>query len=304
MIEVLTGFGVVVVVIAVGYLLGRTDALGAGARRALANLVYLVATPALLFNILLETDPREIFSANFIVIAVSSLLAGFLGFVLLRLRGSAAPDSLIGMLAASYANAGNLGVPLAVYILDDAAAVIPVILFQVAFYAPATLTALDMLHSSKQSNLLRNLLLAFRNPMLLAALAGLAIGFLRIPVPVILSQPVAILAGASVPLALLVFGMSLVGSKVSLTGDVVLVVALKNLIHPLIAGLLAHFVFGLEGHGLFTLVVLGALPTAQNVLTYALRFRTSETLARDAGVVSTLVSFPVLVVVSLLLGAG
>ncbi|NLF91644.1 MAG: AEC family transporter, partial [Corynebacterium marinum] len=39
MIEVLTGFGVVVVVIAVGYLLGRTDALGPGARRALANLV-------------------------------------------------------------------------------------------------------------------------------------------------------------------------------------------------------------------------------------------------------------------------
>lgn len=304
MIEVLTGFGVVVVVIAVGYLLGRTDALGPGARRALANLVYLVATPALLFDILLDTDPREIFSANFLVIAFSALIAGCAGFLLLRLRGSNAPDSLIGMLASSYANAGNLGVPLAVYILDDAAAVIPVILFQVAFYAPVTLTALDMLHSSKQSNLLRNVLLAFRNPMLLAALAGLLIGFLRIPVPVILSQPVSMLAGASVPLALMVFGMSLVGSKVSLTGDVALVVLLKNVAHPVIAGLLAFHAFGLSGPALFTLVVLGALPTAQNVLTYALRFRTNETLARDTGVVSTLVSFPVLVVVTILLGPG
>ena len=52
------------------------------------------------------------------------------------------------------------------------------------------------------------------------------------------------------------------------------------------------------------IVVLGALPTAQNVLTYALRFRTNETLARDTGVVSTLVSFPVLVVVTILLGPG
>ena len=51
-------------------------------------------------------------------------------------------------------------------------------------------------------------------------------------------------------------------------------------------------------------MVLGALPTAQNVLTYALRFRTNETLARDTGVVSTLVSFPVLVVVTILLGPG
>lgn len=304
MIEVLTGFGVVVVVIAVGYALGRTDALGPGARRAMANLVYLVATPALLFNILLDTDPREIFSANFVAIAVSALIAGFLGFSLLRLRGSTAPDSLIGMLTSSYANAGNLGVPLAVYILDDAAAVIPVIIFQVAFYAPVTLTALDMLHSSRQSNLLRNVLLAFRNPMLLAAIAGLLIGFLRVPVPVFISQPVAMLAGASVPLALLVFGMSLVGSQVSLTGDVALVVLIKNVVQPVVAGLLAFYVFGLSGHALFTLVVLGALPTAQNVLTYALRFRTNETLARDTGVVSTLLSFPVLVAVTVLLGPG
>ncbi|QGU05221.1 AEC family transporter [Corynebacterium comes] len=304
MIEVLTGFGVVVVVIAVGYVLGRTDALGPGARRALANMVYLVATPALLFDILLDTDPREIFSANFLVIALSALVAGFLGFLLLRLRGSNSPDSLIGMLASSYANAGNLGVPLAVYILDDAAAVIPVILFQVAFYAPVTLTTLDMLHASKQSNLLRNVLLAFRNPMLLAAIAGLLIGFLRVPVPVFVGQPVALLAGASVPLALMVFGMSLVGSTVSLTGDVALVVLLKNVVHPIIAGLLAFHVFGLSGHALFTLVVLGALPTAQNVLTYALRFRTNERLARDTGVVSTLVSFPVLVAVTVLLGPG
>ena len=53
---------------------------------------------------------------------------------------------------------------------------------------------------------------------------------------------------------------------------------------------------------LFVLVVLGALPTAQNVLTYALRFRTNLTLARDTGVVSTIVSFPVLALVTVLLG--
>ncbi len=301
MAQVLSGFGVVVAVIAVGWVFGRTRK---EARRGLASLVYLVATPALILDILLRTDSRDIFSVSFLVIAASALIVGALGFLIFRLRGRSAPDSLIGMLASSYANAGNLGVPLAVYILDDAAAVIPVILFQVAFYAPVTLTTLDMLHASKQSNLLRNVLLAFRNPMLLAAVAGLLIGFLRVPVPVFVSQPVSLLAGASVPLALMVFGMSLVGSKVSLTVDVALVVLLKNVVHPIVAGLLALHVFGLTGHALFTLVVLGALPTAQNVLTYALRFRTNERLARDTGVVSTLVSFPVLVAVAVLFGPG
>jgi len=300
--EVLAGFGVVVAVIAVGYLLGRTDALGPGARRALANLVYLVATPALLFDILLRTDPRTIFSENFAVVAGSALIAGLIGFLLFRLRGRSAPDSLIGMLASSYANAGNLGIPLAVYILDDAAVVIPVILFQVAFYAPFTLTTLDMLHRSRQSTLLRNVVVAFRNPMLLAAVVGLLIGFLRIPVPDLVREPVALLAGASVPVALMVFGMSLVDSRVVVSGDVLIAVALKNLVQPVVSGLLAHYVFGLTGPALFALVVLGALPTAQNVLTYALRFRTNEALARDTGVVSTLVSLPVLVVVTVLLG--
>lgn len=299
MIQVLTGFGVVVAVIAVGWLFGRTQA---EARRGLANLVYLVATPALLFDILLRTDPRDIFSANFLVIAGSALIAGALGFLIFRLRGRSAPDSLIGMLASSYANAGNLGIPLAVYILDDAAVVIPVILFQVAFYAPFTLTTLDMLHRSRQSTLLRNVVVAFRNPMLLAAVVGLLIGFLRIPVPEIVREPVALLAGASVPVALMVFGMSLVDSRVVVNGDVLIAVALKNLVQPVVSGLLAHYVFGLTGPALFALVVLGALPTAQNVLTYALRFRTNEALARDTGVVSTLVSLPVLVVVTVLLG--
>ena len=299
MIQVLTGFGVVVAVIAVGWLFGRTQA---EARRGLANLVYLVATPALLFDILLRTDPRDIFSANFLVIAGSALIAGALGFLIFRLRGRSAPDSLIGMLASSYANAGNLGIPLAVYILDDAAVVIPVILFQVAFYAPFTLTTLDMLHRSRQSTLLRNMVASFRNPMLLAAVAGLLIGFLHIPVPEIVRESVALLAGASVPVALMVFGMSLVGTRVVLSGDVLIAVVLKNLVQPVVSGLLAHYVFGLTGTALLSLVVLGALPTAQNVLTYALRFRTNEALARDVGVVSTLVSFPVLVVVTVLLG--
>ncbi|MDO5513332.1 AEC family transporter [Corynebacterium sp.] len=294
MVDVLSGFGVVVTVIAVGYLLGRTEALGPHARRVLANLVYLVATPALLLDILLRTDRGVIFSENFLVIAGSALIAGLLGFLLFRIRGRSVPDSVIGMLSASYVNAGNLGIPLAVYILDDAAVVVPVILFQVAMYAPVALSTLDLLHDSGS---LRNVLVALRNPMLLAALVGLFL-----PVPGMFHEPVALLAGAAVPVALLVFGMSLVGTRVALGGDVLLAVAVKNIVHPVVAGLLAYGVFGLSGPALLSLVILAALPTAQNVLTYALRFRTNEVLARDVGVVSTLVSVPVLIVVALVLG--
>ena len=76
----------------------------------------------------------------------------------------------------------------------------------------------------------------------------------------------------------------------------------KNVLHPIVAGLLA-LAFGMEGTALLSAVILGALPTAQNVYTYALRFRTAESMARDTGVVTTLISFPVLVAVSIIFGS-
>ncbi|WP_245533778.1 AEC family transporter [Corynebacterium lubricantis] len=209
------------------------------------------------------------------------------------------------MLASSYANGGNLGIPLAVYLLGDAAAVVPMILFQVAFYAPITLTWLDITTSEGGGQGWKhNVVVALKNPMLIGAVIGMTIAFTGWDVPPIISEPVSILAGAAVPLALMVFGMSLYGMKLKLTRGVTLTVVMKNIVHPIVAGLLAYFVFGMEGHALYTAVVLGALPTAQNVLTYSLRFRTASELARNAGVASTLVSFPVLIVIGLIFGTG
>lgn len=305
--QVLTGFAVVVIVIAVGWVLARRGLLGDGARRAMASFVYLVATPALLFDRIIHSDPAALLSTGFLIASVSAVLVGLLFFLFSRLLLRKRPaDSIIGMLASSYVNAGNLGIPLAAYILGDAAAVVPVILFQVALYAPVSLTALDLLHRRRpggSGRLLRDaLLVPATNPMLVAATVAMAVAFAGVPVPVVVAEPVSLLAGAAVPLALVVFGMSLTGARVRLSADVVAAVVAKNLLQPLVAGLLAGPVLGLAGPALLAAVVLAALPTAQNVLTYALRFNVGERLARDAGVVSTLVSLPVLVVVSVLLG--
>lgn len=128
------GFTVVFIVIGIGWILGRRDTLGTHAQKPLSLFVYYVATPALLFDRVTKSDTSTIFSLNFVVITLSALIVGFLFFLLMRfvIKRTAAV-SVIGMLAASYANAGNLGIPLAAYILDDFTVVIPVILFQVAF---------------------------------------------------------------------------------------------------------------------------------------------------------------------------
>jgi predicted permease len=61
-------------------------------------------------------------------------------------------------------------------------------------------------------------------------------------------------------------------------------------------------VFGIHGAALLDVVVTSALPAAQNLYTYASRYRVGEGLARDSILLSTVLSVPVLVVIAALLG--
>jgi malonate transporter len=52
---------------------------------------------------------------------------------------------------------------------------------------------------------------------------------------------------------------------------------------------------------LFGVVMLAALPTAQNILNYAQRYERAEILARDVILITTIGSLPVLMVAAALL---
>jgi predicted permease len=67
----------------------------------------------------------------------------------------------------------------------------------------------------------------------------------------------------------------------------------KNLVQPVVA-LALGLALGLSGHALLPVVVCAALPTAQNVFGYAVRFGQGVTLGRDAGPATTPASVPVL----------
>ncbi|WP_433787728.1 AEC family transporter [Actinomycetospora sp. CA-101289] len=70
-------------------------------------------------------------------------------------------------------------------------------------------------------------------------------------------------------------------------------VLLKNVVQPALALGLA-LLLGIDGDELVAVAVMAALPTAQNVFGYAVRFGTGTSLARDSALVSTVVSVPVL----------
>ncbi|GAP49404.1 AEC family transporter [Streptomyces azureus] len=303
---VLSGFAVIAGVIGVGYLIGRRGYLGDGGREVLTRLAFHVASPALLFTTLARADLSVIFSDRLLVTAMSTAAVAGVFVAVGAARGWGVGRTTIGALCSSYVNSGNLGIPIAVYVLGDASLVAPVLLFQLVGVTPVALTVLDLASGGEKRPLWQRLLTPLRNPIALGSLAGVAASASGLHVPGPLMDPLTLIGNMSVPAVLLAFGISLRGSTLPLRGaeraPVLLAVALKAVIQPLVAWALAAGVFGLHGASLLDVVVTSALPAAQNLFTYASSYRVGEVLARESILLSTVLAVPVLVVVAALLG--
>jgi predicted permease len=305
---VLTGFAVIAVVIGVGFLIGRGGHLGEHGREVLTRLAFHVASPALLFTTLARTDLSLIFSSRLLVTALSTAAAAGIFVAVGVVRGWGLGRTTIGALCSSYVNSGNLGIPIAVYVLGDASLVAPVLLFQLLVLTPVALTILDLAGKGdgEKGPLWQRLLTPLRNPIAVGSLAGVAVSATGVHIPSPVLEPLTLIGNMSVPAVLLAFGISLCGSTMPGRGadrnPVLLSVALKCLFQPVVAWALAAGVFGLRGAPLLDVVVTSALPAAQNLFTYASRYRVGERLARDSILLSTVLSVPVLVVVAAMLG--
>ncbi|MGP4019015.1 AEC family transporter [Saccharopolyspora sp. 5N708] len=303
---VIQGFGVIAAIVLIGYLLGRGAVLGENAREVLTRLSFYVATPALMLQMLSQSDVRIIFSIPLLVTALSTFAAAGLFVLVGVLRRWNIRRTTIGALCSSYVNAGNLGIPIAVYVLGDATLVAPVMLFQLLVMTPIGLTVIDFARAGERTSVWSRILAPFRNPIVICSLIGVGISLSgwRIPAPVL--EPITLIGHLSVPTVLLAFGISLWGSALPAGGaerwPVLLSVTLKSVVHPVIAWAIGAGLFGLEGAPLFAAVVISALPAAQNLFVYASRYNVGVRLARESILLSTILSVPVLFTVTALLG--
>ena len=305
MLGVLAGFAVIAVVILAGFITGRLKLLGEHAQFVLSRLVFYVLAPCLLFTVLADADVSELFSFRLSVSALAavSTFAVFALVALLVFRRPV-PETVVGTLGSGYVNANNIGIPIAAYVLGDASFSAPVILIQLLVFAPVALAILDASTSGRVS--VGTVVLGIvRNPLIIGSALGTLVAVTRVELPPIVFEPFALIGAAAVPVVLISFGMSLSASRLLAPGsgrrDIVLASALKLVFMPLVAWALGRFVFGLEGHDLFGLVVLAALPTAQNVFNYAQRYDRGVVIARDTVLLTTVLCIPVLFVVALLL---
>lgn len=305
MLGVAQGFAIILGLIGAGYLAALFGVVKGDRRRVLNDIAFYITTPALLFGVVMRSDPSVLASPVILAAGLGAILvAGIYVFVSRIWFKRDLASTTLGAASAGYVNSNNLGLPVAVYILGDAAYVAPLILVQVLLFSPIILSLLETSRSNGSNNP-RSALLAIgrgaSNPIVIGSAAGLVCALLGIAPPDIVMGPIDMLGAASIPMILMAFGASLRGQRMLEAGTTraaaLVATGFKVLLMPLITWPLC-LLLGLGAHETFVAVTIAALPTAQNIYNFAATYRLAETQVRDTVFATTFASLPVIALIA------
>ena len=280
-----------------GFAARRTNLLPESAVVGLNAFVFWFALPALLFYKLATTPAVGNFDFR-LILAYSG--AGLACYLLAALAGRMFFGARLGEcgiqgMAAAYPNVGYMGLPLVIQIWGDAALAPAIMILITDTLVLFTLTTLLLeADTGKPTTLLATLKRVIRglarNPLLIAALLGIAWWQLALPLPLLVASLLGLLANAAAPCALFALGATLVGQPIS--GDkaeVATLVFLKLGAHPVLAGLFAALLH-LDPMLARLVVVEASLPTAANVFVLATAYGRRPRRASTVVLVSTAVA--------------
>lgn len=287
-----------------GYAGARMSLFGAAAVDSLNKFVVWMALPALLFQAMAQIDLQDLNQPGFMISFIVATAAVFLtSWFLDRHRTRRLADISLESLAASYANAGFMGIPL-VLILYGEAALPPTIIITLLtacglFAFSIVLIEFDLQASPNPLRTLYKVLMSLlRNPLVLAPLLGMLVAVSKMELPYAVLQFTTLLGGAASPCALITIGLFLAQSQPSSQhGPIWRIVGLKLFLHPLLTAILVYWVFDMPRLWADTAVLLSALPVGTGPFMLATLYQRDATISSGAILFSTIVS---LVTVSVL----
>lgn len=289
----------VALLIAAGVLAGRRAWIRPGAVKDLSNLVFLLLTPALLFRTMSQVRLEEL---DFKPVAAYFVAVVLLFGGILLVQGFNRRSAMMA-LAGTFSNTVMIGVAL-INLLFGAEGLVT-LLTLVSVHALVLLTTATLLlemavqreRTADRGALgqlrwtLRTLAKALRSTLLhpvpLPILLGLVFAQTGLSIPEVIDKPLALLANAFAPLALVLVGVTLAFTPVGRYWRGALMLAgVKNLLHPLLVWALCQL-FGLEGLPMTVMVVAAALPIGANVFLFSQRYGVAEELVTASVAVST-----------------
>src|SRR5690606_19523116 len=253
--------------ILIGFLCARSRVLGVSAVESLNKFVVYMALPALLFQSMAQITWEEINQPGYIAATVLSLAVVFgVSYAMDRKRRGRLADASIEGLAASYGNAGFMGIPLCLMLFGDAG-LPPVIIATLItacglFGFSIVLIEIDLQASPGIWRTARKVGKALLlNPLVAAPLLGLFVAAMQWPLPYAIEQFTTLLGAAASPCALVAIGLFLAqGQSTTRHRTVWRIVMLKLILHPLVTVVLVYGVFDMPPLWANTAILLAALP--------------------------------------------
>ena len=255
----------------------------------ISALVFYLFSPALVFHSMSTTTVSAGVSLRVVAVMAATFLAMYLVATGWSLVARHEADLRAGFaLAATTPNVGNMGLPVALLAFGERGLEIAVMNFVVG---AGLAYSVGIAIASTAGGTAREALRApFRYPVVYAAAGGVAVNALDLDLPVTIEAPVSTLAGAAVPVMLVVLGLQL-RSAVGLDRlvDTAVVNAGRLLVAPVVTWAVAT-ALDLEGLTRDTLVVLASMPTAVVSIIVATEFGAAPAFVTRAVVTSTLSS--------------
>lgn len=290
--------------IGIGYGTARIGLLGEGVGKGLAEFVFTIAIPVLLFKTLASADfgvatPWSIWAAYYAGVAVTWTLSHI---TIRRVFKRDARAGLVAGLSGSFGNTVLIGIPLVQTAFGEAGMVLLLII--VAVHLPVMMLVslilferalrVDGVESGTIDRgaiwrrFVNNMV---RNPIVIGILAGIAWRLADLPItgmPAMLIDSLSRVAG---PVALFATGMGLARYGIARNVRQALAITVFKLVVMPAIVLAAGWAIGLAPLAIAIATLAAACPTGVNPFLIAGRFGTGEAIASNAIAISTAAGF-------------
>jgi malonate transporter len=298
-------------IIAAGYVCGRQGLLGPTASSELNRFVVYLGLPALLFQVMAESNWSALWQPGFIASFAIGTFAIFGGALLYRLaRGHRLSDASIDGLNAGYANAGYIGFPLCEVVFGResfALVTIAAILTVSVLFAVAIVFVEIGIQTERHPRRLAIKVgkALMRNPLLVAPVLGALWASSGVPLPDSARDFLHLMGNAASPCALVSLGLFLAAKHRGNTAGRPAAIAftlLKLVGQPAITAICAYGIFRIAAVPAAVAVLVSALPTGTGPFMVAEFYKREAVVTSGTILFSTVASILTLTACILLIG--
>ncbi len=284
-----------------GWGAGRARLLGRDSTSAMNLFVVWLALPAVLFRAMAQIHPADLLSGGLLASFGLGIAIPFaISLAWSRRQGTRLSNSAIQALSATYCNVGYMGIPLCLMAFGQDSLIPGVITMVITacvqFGAAIVLIEMDHPGLPDLRRMIRRISGALaRNPLLISPLLGLLVALTGLGLPLAADRFLVLLGGAATPCALVATGLMLGETTEKFQPLLVArLVALKLLVQPAIAWVIAYKLMTLPPAWAETAVLMSALPTGAGAFILAKLYGREAASTSGTVLVSTILSFATL----------